>query len=146
MANPRKKGDINVNKVYLSNTILCVESHNRREEESDCWRQQKLEKRVRDNFSSDSQQEMNTAKPSSKNAMIESDVAERAQWAAKKARQMSAVEEVASLGLPPFSCSVLRTSPGDGNDSDDKSLKDKRKKKKKKKEESKEKKKKKKKK
>lgn len=143
MANPRKsKGDINVNKVYLSNTIQSVESHNRREEESDCWKQQKLVKRVRDSFPSDSQHEMNTAISSSKNAMIESDVAERALWAAKKARQMSAIEKVESVGSPPFSCSVLRISPDDGNDSDDKSLKREHKKRKEKKKDSKDKKKK----
>jgi hypothetical protein len=143
MANPRKSnGDINVNKVYLSNTILSVESHNRREEESDCWRQQKLVKRVRDNLPSDSQRDMNTTIVTSTNVMIEADIAERALWAAKKARQMSAIEKADSEGLPSSTCSVSRIPPNDGTDRDDKNAKSKSKKKKKRKEESKEKKKK----
>jgi hypothetical protein len=143
MANPRKsKGDINVNKVYLSNTILSVESHNRREEESDCWRQQKLVKRVRDNLSSDSQRDMNTSIVTSTNVMVESDIAERALWAAKKARQMSAIEKVDSEGLPSTTYSVLRTTSDDGSDQNGKNAKSNSKKKKKRKEESKDKKKK----
>jgi hypothetical protein len=139
MENPRKsKGDINVNKVYLSNTILSVESHNRREEESDCWRQQKLVKRVRDNFPSDSQHDMNTTIVTSTNVMIETDIAERALWAAKKARQMSSIEKVD--GLPSSTFSVSRMSSDDGSDHNDKNAKSKSKKKKKRKEESKEKK------
>jgi hypothetical protein len=143
MANPTKfKGDINVNKVYLSNTILSVESHNRREEESDCWRQQKLVKRVRDNLPSDSQRDMNTSIVTSTNVMVESDIAERALWAAKKARQMSAIEKVDSEGLPSTTYSVLRSASDDGSGHNGKNAKSKSKKKKKRKEESKDKKKK----
>jgi hypothetical protein len=143
MANPRmSKGDINVNKVYLTNTIQSVESHNRREEESDCWRQQKLVKRVRDKLPSDSQREMKTTISASANAMIESDNAERALWAAKKARQMSAIETAESEGLLLCTSSVSRISADDSNDQDDRNPKSKSKKKKKRKEESKEKKKK----
>ena len=37
-------GDIN--KMFLANTIQCVESHNRREQEVDCWRQHKLLEKI----------------------------------------------------------------------------------------------------
>jgi hypothetical protein len=36
-----------VNKVFLINTILSTESHNRKEEVEDCWRQHNLQKRQR---------------------------------------------------------------------------------------------------
>jgi hypothetical protein len=37
-----------VNKAFLANTIRSVESHNRREETEDCWRQHDLmKKRIR---------------------------------------------------------------------------------------------------
>lgn len=70
-----------INKTYLSNTILSIESHNRREEESDCWRQLKM---VRKNV----QHETTSSSIDCRKSREDADMEERALWAAKKARQM----------------------------------------------------------
>lgn len=133
MASSRKtKGDININKVYLSNTIQSIESHNRREEESDCWRQQKLVKRVRDDFHSDSQRNKKATILTSSNLASESDDAERALWAAKKARQMSGIDRAESEVLS--SCTSVSKNSPDDDDLDCRTSKSKSSKKKKKKE------------
>ncbi len=41
-AGSRIKEQAPINKVFLANTILSVEAHNRREEISECWRQRDL--------------------------------------------------------------------------------------------------------
>jgi hypothetical protein len=35
-----------INKTFLANTIKSIESHNRREETADCWRQHELQEKV----------------------------------------------------------------------------------------------------
>jgi hypothetical protein len=70
-----------INKTYLSNTILSIESHNRREEEADCWRQLKM---VRKNV----QDETASSSIDCRKSTVDADMEERAIWAAKKTRQM----------------------------------------------------------
>jgi hypothetical protein len=41
-ANPTR----DINKTFLKNTIRNIESHNRREETADCWRQHELQQQV----------------------------------------------------------------------------------------------------
>lgn len=80
-----QKSRNDINKVYLSNTILSVESHNRREEESDCWRENKMIKRARQNDLIDTTNFSRGTKESSITSSItEFDEEERAVWAAKK--------------------------------------------------------------
>jgi hypothetical protein len=38
-----------INKTFLKNTIRNIESHNRREETADCWRQHELQQQVYEN-------------------------------------------------------------------------------------------------
>lgn len=45
-----------INKKFLTNTILSVESHNRREEVDSCWRIQKLENDMEENLRRGSKQ------------------------------------------------------------------------------------------
>lgn len=42
---------VEVNKLYLANTIRSVEAHNRREEVEDCWREHKMQREADRRFS-----------------------------------------------------------------------------------------------
>ena len=79
-------GDIN--KLYLSNTIQSVESHNRREQEVDCWRQHNLHAKIRADDLSDSRNDDKGAISRRVRCFTETvldvDSEERARWAAKK--------------------------------------------------------------
>ena len=83
----KRPGDIN--KTYLSNTIIGVESHNRREQETDCWRQLKLLKKIEEGTLGDSADE-DDRKPAPpqlrwvSDSIADADIDERAIWAARK--------------------------------------------------------------
>ena len=86
MASRRHMGDIN--KMFLANTIQCVESHNRREQEVDCWRQHKLLEKIRADDLSDTRNDHNGVISRRvrcfTEAALDVDSEERARWAAKK--------------------------------------------------------------
>jgi hypothetical protein len=102
----RRPSDVNdINKVYLSNTILSIESHNRREEQSDCWRQHKMMKKLKNDDLATSIDHMKTDTIKSTSGLIDkvstidSDNQERALWAAKKARKIVADDEEQAVNI-----------------------------------------------
>lgn len=76
-----------VNKLYLANAIQSVESHNRREQESDCWRQHKLLEKIRHDDLSNLEDENRVISRRVRcftETTLDADCEERARWAAKK--------------------------------------------------------------
>ena len=92
---------VDVNKVYLLNTIHSVSNHNRREEESDCWRKHKLIKRVRDNDMDDTNNHnLPSAKTARRILQAPTDEEERVAWAAKKVHDLARSFEKKNSQLP----------------------------------------------
>ena len=97
----RRNSRADVNKVYLLNTIHSISTHNRREEESDCWRKHKLTKRVRDdNIDDTDDYNLPSAKAPRHILQALTDEEERAAWAAKKVLDMSLSAEKKKTQLP----------------------------------------------
>jgi hypothetical protein len=76
-----------VNKQFLLSTIVNTESHNRREEEADCWRQHLMQKRALDGVSSPPIRE----KPQQvvSGGSFCNDLSEREKWALRKLQSSS---------------------------------------------------------
>jgi hypothetical protein len=134
----KRPSDINdINKVYLSNTILSIESHNRREEQSDCWRQHKMMKKLKNDDSATSINHMktDTIKSTSgvidKVSTIDSDNQERALWAAKKSRKMFLDEKEQIANISPVE-NVMKSTEEKKKKKDKKEKKNKKEKKSKK--------------
>eukprot|EP01036_Dinobryon_divergens_P026040 gene26043-34642_t len=131
---------MDINKLFLANTIRSVESHNKREEEADCWRQHEMlyksselrqqRRRENDFHSMERRQSIN-----SEDRLAE----EREHWAHKKARVLSAAQQSDQI-IQAFCAANLpsemtdhKSSSGKKKDKKDKKKKDRKKDKKKKK-------------
>lgn len=87
-------GRAEVNKNFLLNTVHGLKSHNKREEEEDCWRQHSLEQKARERqlaHDTNRNRGKDLAEEAGTSASHASDVDARRFWAEQKERAMTAI-------------------------------------------------------
>mmetsp|Transcript_20058 Transcript_20058/g.28822 ORF Transcript_20058/g.28822 Transcript_20058/m.28822 type:complete len:235 (+) Transcript_20058:59-763(+) len=121
-----------INKTFLANTIRGVESHNRREECADCWRQHDMMKKAKTHTSSTRHPRRNSSVSSVKETSLRKrprGTAERSHnvydndreyWAALKAQKLSAESSTQGpdVSVPPLQSTFVGYSGSSKKSSD----------------------------
>lgn len=113
-----ESGPAGVNKNFLLNTVRGLKSHNKREEEEDCWRQHDLEQKAKSRrLSHDTSRARRSTEETSRAADSASEAETRQFWAEQKQKAMAAATPSAGgVGTAAVVDGMAHGAHGDGRE------------------------------